>query len=98
MPGSDEYSRMADDLNRLADDVQVERETAAARDEARRRLFANISHDLRTPITSIAGYVDALQRGLGDEPERYLAVIRAKVDELAQLTDDLFYAAQARRR
>ena len=94
MPGSDELSRMAEDLNRLADDVQVQRESAAARDEARRRLFANISHDLRTPITSIAGYVDALQRGLGDEPERYLVVIRAKVDELAQLTDDLFYAAR----
>ena len=94
MPGADEYSRMAEDLNRLADEIQAERETAAARDEARRRLFANISHDLRTPITSIAGYVDALQRGLGDEPERYLAVIHGKVDELAQLTDDLFYAAR----
>ncbi len=94
MPGSDEFSGVAEDLNRLADDIQAERETAAARDEARRRLFANISHDLRTPITSIAGYVDALQRGLGDEPERYLAVIRGKVDELAQLTDDLFYGAR----
>jgi signal transduction histidine kinase len=94
MPGSDGFSRMADDLNQLADTIQLEREAAAAADEARRRFIANISHDLRTPITSIAGYVDALQRGLGDEPERYLAVIRAKVDELAQLTDDLFYAAR----
>lgn len=94
MPGSDDLSRMAQDLNRLADTIQVEREAAAAADEARRRFIANVSHDLRTPITSIAGYVDALQRGLGDEPERYLAVIRAKVDELAQLTDDLFYSAR----
>lgn len=94
MPGSDGVSHMADDLNRLADAIQVEREAAAAAGEARRRFIANISHDLRTPITSIAGYVDALQRGLGDEPERYLAVIRTKVDELAQLTDDLFYAAR----
>ena len=49
-----------------------------SRDEAQRRLLANISHDLRTPITSIAGYVDALQRGLGDEPERYLGVHRGE--------------------
>ena len=94
MPGSNEFSRMADDLNRLADTVQAEREAAAAADEARRKFLANISHDLRTPIASIAGYVDALQRGLGDEPERYLAVIHAKADELAQLTDDLFYSAR----
>lgn len=94
LPGDDEAARMADDVNRLADAIQVEREAAAACDVSRRLLLANISHDLRTPITSIAGYVDALQRGLGDEPERYLAVIGAKADELAQLTDDLFYEAR----
>lgn len=94
MPGSDDYAQMADDLNRLADEIQHERESVASADEARRRFIANISHDLRTPIASIAGYVDALQRGLGDEPERYLSVIHGKVDELAQLTDDLFYSAR----
>jgi len=94
LPGDDEAARLAEHLNALADAVQRERESAASRDEARRLLLANISHDLRTPITSIAGYVDALQRGLGDRPERYLAIIGAKSDELAQLTDDLFYAAR----
>jgi signal transduction histidine kinase len=94
MPGSDAMARMADDLNHLADSIQAERETAAAADEARRKFLANISHDLRTPIASIAGYVDALLRGLGEAPERYLMVIRAKTDELAQLTDDLFYSAR----
>lgn len=94
LPGDDEAARMAEHLNDLADAVQREREAAASRDEARRLFLANISHDLRTPITSIAGYVDALQRGLGDQPERYLAIIGAKSDELAQLTDDLFYAAR----
>ncbi len=94
MPGSTELSRMADDLNRLAEEIQDERETATAGDQARRRFVANVSHDLRTPITSIAGYVDALQRGLGDEPQRYLEIIGAKVGELIELTDDLFYAAR----
>jgi signal transduction histidine kinase len=94
LPGQDEAARVAEDLNTLADSVQQEREEAAVRDGARRRLLTNISHDLRTPITSIAGYVDALQRGLGNDPERYLAVIAEKADELAQLTDDLFYAAR----
>lgn len=94
LTGEDEASVMAGQLNTLADELQADREAEVARDESRRRLFANISHDLRTPITSIAGYVDALQRGLGDEPDRYLAVIAEKTDELARLTDDLFYAAR----
>jgi signal transduction histidine kinase len=94
LPGDDAAAAIAADLNRLADAIQLEQETSATRDEARRRLLADVSHDLRTPITSIAGYVDALSRRLGDEPERYLAIIAAKSDELAQLTDDLFYASR----
>jgi signal transduction histidine kinase len=94
LPGGDEAARVAEGLNALADSIQMEREATAARDAAQRRLLANISHDLRTPIASIAGYTDALQRGLGDEPERFLAVIAAKAEDLAQLTDDLFYAAR----
>ena len=94
LPGGDDATLISVAVNQLADAIQADREAARARDDARGRLLANISHDLRTPITSIAGYVDALQRGLGDEPERYLGVIGGKVDELAQLTDDLFYAAR----
>jgi signal transduction histidine kinase len=94
LPGDDMAAGMAADLNRFADAIQQEHEASANRDDARRRLLADISHDLRTPITSIAGYVDALSRGIGDEPDRYLAVLAAKADELAQLTDDLFYASR----
>lgn len=94
MPGSDSASRIAEGVNVIADAIQAERETAAVRDEAQRRLLANVSHDLRTPIASIAGYVDALQRGLGSDPERYLTIIASKTDELAELTDDLFYEAR----
>lgn len=94
LPGDDLAAGIATDLNRLADAIQLDRERSATRNEARRRLLADISHDLRTPITSIAGYIDALSRGIGDDPERYLAIIAAKSDELAQLTDDLFYASR----
>jgi signal transduction histidine kinase len=94
LPGGDEVARIGESLNALADSMQREREAATSRDAAQRRLLANISHDLRTPVASIAGYTDALQRGLGDEPERLLGVIAAKADDLAQLTDDLFYAAR----
>lgn len=94
IPGDDGVTRMAEQVNAFADTVQAEREAAAARDKAQRQLMTNISHDLRTPIASVAGYVDALQRGLGDDPERYLSIIGTKTDELAELTDDLFYEAR----
>lgn len=94
MPGSDEVSALADELDAFADTLQADREAERAREASRRTLLANISHDLRTPVTSIAGYVDALRRGLGDDPERYLAIIDAKVGELADLTDDVFYEAR----
>jgi signal transduction histidine kinase len=94
LPGRDEASAIADSLNHIADAIQAERDAAARRESARRRLLTDVSHDLRTPITSIAGYVDALQRGLGDDPDRYLRVVAQKAEELARLTDDLFYATR----
>ena len=83
--------RIADDVNELAERFCVERENRTRREEAHRQLLANISHDLRTPLTAIAGYADALARGLGDDPDRYLTVLSAKTAELSRLTDDLFY-------
>ncbi len=84
-------AHIAEQVNALADRACTEREERATREEAHRHLLANISHDLRTPLTAIAGYADALSRGLGDDPERYLAVLSAKTAELSRLTDDLFY-------
>lgn len=94
LPGDDAAALLGEELDSLAETMQSQREEAARRETARRRLFEDVSHDLRTPITSIAGYVDALRRGLGGEPERYLAILSGKTEELASLTDDLFYAAR----
>ena len=51
----------------------------------------NISHDLRTPLTAILGYLDMIQKT--DEPEkrtRYLAIIKERADLMKQLTEELF--------
>lgn len=77
--------------NRLAETLQESRAQGLRRDEAHKQLISNLSHDLRTPITSIAGYVDALKRGVGDDPAKHVAVISAKTAELTRLADDLFY-------
>ena len=90
-PGSGETAELASAVNRLAEAMQEARSDALRREEAHGQLISNLSHDLRTPITSIAGYVDALQRGIGDDPARHLDIIAMKTAELTRLADDLFY-------
>ncbi|MCF7809214.1 MAG: HAMP domain-containing protein [Candidatus Marinimicrobia bacterium] len=58
----------------------------------RRDFVANVSHELKTPITSIQGYVETLQEGAIDEPdnaERFLGIISKHADRLGQIIDDL---------
>jgi signal transduction histidine kinase len=90
-PGSSETAQLATVVNRLAESLQTARSDALRREEAHSQLISNLSHDLRTPITSIAGYVDALQRGIGEDPARHLDIIATKTAELTRLADDLFY-------
>ena len=55
-------------------------------------MIRNISHDLKTPITTIKGYAEGLLDGVADSPEkreRYLRVISGKVDEMEALVDQL---------
>ncbi|GAU75763.1 phosphate regulon sensor protein PhoR [Fusibacter sp. 3D3] len=61
-------------------------------EKRRKRLIASITHDLRTPLTSIKGYVEALQDGIVKDKEtydKYLATINEKSDLLNHLIDDL---------
>ena len=51
----------------------------------------NISHDLRTPLTAICGYLDLLmQESQSEKSERYLSVIRERTDAMRELTEELF--------
>ena len=57
----------------------------------RRELIANISHDLRTPLTAICGYLDLLEQDdLSEDAFRYTAIIRNRTELLKQLTEELF--------
>ena len=51
----------------------------------------NISHDLRTPLTAVCGYLDMLDKEeLGEHAKRYLKIIRGRTEIMTQLTADLF--------
>lgn len=62
-------------------------------EKARKELIASISHDLRTPLSSIKGYVEGLEDGVAKNEEmqkRYLSVIKNKTNQLDRLIEDLF--------
>jgi len=62
-------------------------------EENRKELIANISHDLRTPVTAITGYLDGIRDGIADSPEkikRYLAIISSRAEDLSAMIDELF--------
>ncbi len=62
-------------------------------EENRKELIAHISHDLKTPITSIKGYIEGIRDGVADTPEkydRYIQTIYSKSMDLDHLIDELF--------
>ncbi len=81
-----------DEVTRLAREVEAMVERLARTEAARNDLVAAVSHDLRTPITSLRLLVEALDDEVVDERERaaYLSKLRTHVGALAALIDDLF--------
>jgi len=62
-------------------------------EENRKELIASISHDLKTPITAIKGYVEGLRDGIANSPEKmdkYIRTIYTKAEDLDRLIDELF--------
>ncbi|WP_026909313.1 AAA family ATPase [Paucisalibacillus globulus] len=66
-------------------------------EEKRRQMLANISHDLRSPIAVVKGYVEAILDGLVESPKQekeYLQIIKARLASLNGLIEDLFILAK----
>lgn len=85
-----------DDLCVSFDEMRRSLMSAEKREEAlkneRSMMIANISHDLKTPVTSIKGYVDAISDGLASNPERlekYLGIIRSKANTIESLINNM---------
>lgn len=80
-------------FNEMALQLKENERLQAEYEENRKTLIANISHDLKTPITAIHGHVEALLEGRSFPPEtqeKYLKVVHHNVVYLNRLIDDLF--------
>jgi signal transduction histidine kinase len=82
----------ADELGALGADVDAMVERLAAEEEARRRLIASVSHDLRTPITALQLLTEAVDDEIVDPATRrdYLGRMTTHVRQLGALIEDLF--------
>lgn len=95
--GSDEMAGLSRAFNQMAEELQSSRQKQEELDGMRRDLIAWVSHDLRTPLTSIRAILEALGDGVVEEPEavqRYLKNAQGEIRSLSNLIDDLFEMAQ----
>lgn len=92
-----EFERVAEDINSISEAQALAIQREIKNQRLKTELISNVSHDLRTPLTSMVSYVDLLrEEGLDSEnADEYLDIIRKKTERLQKLTEDLFEAAKA---
>jgi len=90
---ADELADVAEAFNMMADELQRSFARQKEMEQARRDLIAAVSHDLRTPLTSIRAMIEAVADGVVTDPEmvqRYHTNIRSQTENLSNLINDLF--------
>lgn len=96
LKGYGEFKKLADDINTITDGLKIAVQNGVKSERLKSELITNVSHDIKTPLTSIISYVDLLKReGLQSEnAPKYLDVLDRKSNRLKTLTEDLFEAAK----
>ena len=93
----DELSEVAEAFNRMGDELQKSFARQKELEQARRDLLVAVSHDLRTPLTSIRAMIEALADGVVTEPpmvQRYYGTVQSQIENLSGLINDLFELSQ----
>ena len=90
------FRDFAVELNGLSDVVQVAAQKQMRSERMRTELITNVSHDIKTPLTSIINYVDLLQKPHSQEDgEKYLEVLSRQSARMKRLIDDLIELSKA---
>ena len=91
-----EFKNHADNLNSIGDGMAAAVEQRMKSERLKTELITNVSHDIKTPLTSIVNYVDLLQKPHTPEQEaEYLEVLDRQSKRLKKLTEDLVEASKA---
>lgn len=91
--GDDEFSAMAANLNKMVADIRQLMDKERESERTKNELITNVAHDLRTPLTSIIGYLELLSGPTNLPPEmkkKYLDITYTKAKRLEKLIEDLF--------
>ncbi|MDR0323743.1 MAG: HAMP domain-containing protein [Treponema sp.] len=91
--GNDEFTPVCEAFNEMAAQLEISTSQQKKDEANRRELIAGISHDLRTPLTSIKGYIEGLETGVASTAEmqkKYLAIIKNKTADMEHIIEQLF--------
>lgn len=91
--GDDEFSSMASNLNKMVEDIRRLMDKERESERTKNELITNVAHDLRTPLTSIIGYLELLSGLVVLPPEmqkKYIDIAYSKAKRLEKLIEDLF--------
>lgn len=92
-----EWNEVIFAVNTLIEQLEQLQVSTIRSQTARKTLLSSISHDIRTPLASIIGYLDALKDGVPEtdqERQQYLGIVSAKADALKEMIDDIFTMAR----
>ena len=90
---ADEFRPVCQDFNEMAGRLKANVRQLQNEEKSRKTLIAGISHDIRSPLTSIQAYVEGLLDGIARTPEaqrKYLTTIKTKAEDLEHIVSQLF--------
>ena len=93
LKGNDELTTLAKNINNMSKDLEYKFQNERRLESDRNELITNVSHDLRTPLTSVIGYVDLIMKNKYKNKEQfneYLQIINQKSHRLNVLIEELF--------